>query len=1515
MHRYNHANSNFCRLASVVSTAPNVQGWKGEDMLLRCDIKEEPLGVYWEKEEFLNPEQKTPKAQYLDGTFESLEKRFDIDKNFSLVITSLEVADEGRYYCHVLLKNSKSLGNSTIMTISSMASGHMIEECADGSQSPQSRCKYQPSSNTPSFRPTLTCVVSGFKPNVSMLWTEESGSRLNSVVSQQSTLSDGTNERLETITVSVKHGTEQTFMCIATGDSLNGTSTREITVLPSSVVGTAPNVQGWKGKDIVLRCDVKEEPDSMYWEKESFLNPEQKTRKAGYFDGNLKSLEERFDIDKNFSLIISSLEVADEGRYYCQVLLKNSQSFENSTIMTISTMASRHTIEECADRSQSRQSRCTYESPSNTPSLNLTCVVSGFKPNVSLLWTEELEKRLNSVVSRQNTLSDGTYERFETITVSTEHGTEQTFTCVATGDSLNGTSTREITVLPSSGKRVNSGLIIGLTIGVPVAIVILFLFVGKYLQSNHPDYLPRKDVAGIPAGEDQTYQRDFMRKTKPPSLTEEQIQQCKEELKEYYRMSRSKVMVDPLNFMERVELDDIYTNLSIIEQSSKRKTPITYDDLLTNNENGNLSKRLLIQGEGGVGKTTLCAKIVWDWCQGRILKDLDMVLLIPLRDIKNAASIGGIVKTYLSHSNTASKKTIDDYISTNLSRILIIFDGFDEFDEKLSKTSSSEVIRILRTEQYNSCKVIVTTRPWRTNEFMMDRSLVETYTFLNVEGFNKDNLSTYVRRYFRIREKDNLAKSLISFMQENDVIRSNMAPFPIYCAMLCLLWNDFSEERRREMQKLRTFSQIFGEMIFFLKEHYASKICENLQNQNIVKHLKKAGSAIHEISEIALEGLFHRNLSFPEKQFRKCSDAMKTCCRVGVLTKEKNVITRERRRDVNISSLVTSTVSFPHKLFQEYIAGVYIEYLFDNDRAKYAKVKNELFSRRKEFRYVLYFTSATGNELGLDIIKRLIKNEKRDFCVNVAFECHTEEAARAVGEQWHEYKLPSYASEHTVSGVVFMVRYSQVQSLDIIEKKCGRTVSRDLAEGMCSSNLLRRVWLCDSQFHLEFYKILRAEASNCLIEDLNISLSSRNDDILSQSSVGEDLAKWVCAMPRLSRFTLKCPYLPNSFFSTAATLASSCKIEDLNISLSSRNDDILSQSSVGEDLAKWVCAMPRLSRFTLKCPYLPNSFFSTAATLASSCKIEDLNISLSSRNDDILSQSSVGEDLAKWVCAMPRLSRFTLKCPYLPNSFFSTAATLASSCKIEDLDLRLDDDDIVKLSSMGEDFAQWVCTMPRLSKFKLKCAYLTDSFLSTAATLASSCQISEFSISNPHVMTAFLSKSAAAKLAEFLCRLPNLTCASITRFNLPETFFKTIASKASRCRVKRISIDDKPQSVTETAQKATTAAKMTRPEGAAEMYDSLSNLGAQLLRMNEQRSFGRRRENTEEMSPFLRHPGVLLLVNDRRPFRRSDLAEEIHSSLHHTFRFASVFKDHAPADYTKNDHENGYHAADDDASC
>ena len=115
----------------------------------------------------------------------------------------------------------------------------------------------------------------------------------------------------------------------------------------------------------------------------------------------------------------------------------------------------------------------------------------------------------------------------------------------------------------------------------------------------------------------------------------------------------------------------------------------------------------------------------------------------------------------------------------------------------------------------------MTTRPWRAVEIRSDGDLTKLYTFIHIQGFNKENLSVYIHKYFP--KNDDEANQLIQFIGENDVLSENMAHYPIYVAMLCLMWKELDKQKLKEMKSLKTFSQIFKEMIAFLKEHYAQK--------------------------------------------------------------------------------------------------------------------------------------------------------------------------------------------------------------------------------------------------------------------------------------------------------------------------------------------------------------------------------------------------------------------------------------------------------------------------------------------------------------------------------------------------------------------------------------------------------------------------------------------------------------------------------------------------------------------
>ncbi|XP_072175781.1 butyrophilin-like protein 1 [Diadema setosum] len=262
---------------------------------------------------------------------------------------------------------------------------------------------------------------------------------------------------------------------------------------PASVVGTAPTAVGWKGGDIQLPCSLQEEPFAVYWIKENRSDPDQLIYKAIFYNGDLTIIEERFNIMTNFSLVITELEVADEGHYHCQVVLESFKDYSNSTRLTVNSMATEHVIEQCV-REVHGSNPCTIQASREAQTVHLDCRLSGFKPNVSLVWTTS-GNALPSVRSIQYALPDGTFERLETIAVTASQDTDQNITCTASGVSMDRASSKFITVLSLNDQKDVPGpnkiaLGIGLTLFFVVLITVLFFGVGTLLLTYRPELLP-----------------------------------------------------------------------------------------------------------------------------------------------------------------------------------------------------------------------------------------------------------------------------------------------------------------------------------------------------------------------------------------------------------------------------------------------------------------------------------------------------------------------------------------------------------------------------------------------------------------------------------------------------------------------------------------------------------------------------------------------------------------------------------------------------------------------------------------------------------------------------------------------------------------------------------------------------------------------------------------------------------------------------------------------------------------
>ncbi|XP_030834234.1 uncharacterized protein LOC105445545 isoform X2 [Strongylocentrotus purpuratus] len=596
-------------------------------------------------------------------------------------------------------------------------------------------------------------------------------------------------------------------------------------------------------------------------------------------------------------------------------------------------------------------------------------------------------------------------------------------------------------------------------------------------------------------------------------LSPELVKRCANDFKFKYRSTLCKIRTDPLDPASTVQFKDMYTNLFLQEEHRKEKRKLDYNDILDLKVNGEFPKRIMVQGEAGAGKTTFCAKIAWDWMEGEYFSDFVWVLIVPLREFKQH-TIGKIAKSYLDKNNPATVSQITEYIRSNPDKVFIAFDGLDEVRGKIMKTESCEsqptdqmqlqpsqpsvtsseacgslsetgdiaLVDILCSKQLASCPVLVTTRPWRAVEVRSDGDLMKLYTFIHVEGFNRENLPVYIHKYFP--NNDDKANQLIQFTSENGVISEYMAHYPIYVAMLCLMWKELSEQRLKEMKSLKTFSQIFKVMIAFLKEHYAQKMVKKVGSPSFLAYLKQIDELLGPIAKQALNGLLENTLTFSEDDFKICPESKDTACRVGILSQEDRITTSMDIHEHGRNPHVQLPVFFPHKLFQEYMAGVHLASLYESDHHEDRNEFNRLIEqvvlpRMEEFRYLLYFTVSQNKSIATHVMNSMLQGVYRhsdrelSFIVDVAFESQDPAVAALVKNRFSSEKIEltidTSMTAHTVAGYAFIGAY--VAEVNI-HGDCGPTMSLDVAEMMCSMPSLKKVTLWSIGFYDRFFETL-----------------------------------------------------------------------------------------------------------------------------------------------------------------------------------------------------------------------------------------------------------------------------------------------------------------------------------------------------------------------------------------------------------------------------------------------------------
>ena len=458
-------------------------------------------------------------------------------------------------------------------------------------------------------------------------------------------------------------------------------------------------------------------------------------------------------------------------------------------------------------------------------------------------------------------------------------------------------------------------------------------------------------------------------------------------IKKLYREQFGKIKTSPLDVTSSKTTEQLFVNLSLIDNINiHNNKDIHYERFVWRLANESGKTRIVFIGEAGAGKTTLLRKIAYDWATGKHLNDIDILLYVPLRELPKCASLNNIYNTYTSRGIEINSEKMEEFMKANQKRVVLLLDGLDEYDGEITGTeSSTDFVSIMRGDDLKYTPVIITTRPWRADQVTSDSRVSRRYSRMLVKGFKETDVREYIEKYFY--KDTESANSLIHLVTEDSLVTENMAPYPIFCCMLCNMWKEVS--RREIIQTLQTFSQLFEEMVSSLTEHWVSK-------RSFRDYRKRCRESFKQIGKVAFDGLLSKRLVFTERSFEACMDSMKTGCEIGVLSSDSSFASMGNEPKVE-----ESYISFPHKLFQEYLAGLYFASLHIDDPAQFSTLLWEkILTDYQEHRYLLYFTAAHGKDLGntgkavMDSICMEIKDEA--FIMDVAFECNDKKAISPV---------------------------------------------------------------------------------------------------------------------------------------------------------------------------------------------------------------------------------------------------------------------------------------------------------------------------------------------------------------------------------------------------------------------------------------------------------------------------------------------------------------------------------------
>ena len=365
----------------------------------------------------------------------------------------------------------------------------------------------------------------------------------------------------------------------------------------------------------------------------------------------------------------------------------------------------------------------------------------------------------------------------------------------------------------------------------------------------------------------------------------------------------------------KLPIEQFFTRLKIL---SRRKTDFQLENSevamydIFNTLRKGVDNTVLVEGSPGIGKTTFCLKMAYDWASGKIPRahsfpEFNFLLLLKCRDIDE--DIRKAIREQLFPEGCEDvQKELMDYMKDihNQENVLIILDGLDE----LPKKAGDHVDRLLQRRIFPFCYILATSRQERGIEV---RKCVDFDILLQIEGFTETDAFEYIRKHFSRLGPEHVSNGerLINAIQENSFLHA-LPSNPLNLLLLCVVFEDYEGElpsRRTELYQI---------IVRCILRRFCAK--NNLEAPHDDEALeKKFEQSLLALGELAWKCLLEDRLSFLEGELAKFEEMYPDlAARIsGFVFKEASLKKINPQHEYH----------FFHKTFVEYLAARYLAFL------------------------------------------------------------------------------------------------------------------------------------------------------------------------------------------------------------------------------------------------------------------------------------------------------------------------------------------------------------------------------------------------------------------------------------------------------------------------------------------------------------------------------------------------------------------------------------------------------------